>query len=93
MSKWFYTCLCLCERIDVRTYVCMSVTCYPDPTQDQMLICDRCDRGVRMYCNVPVLHAVPEGDYSCPLCAQNIQPKKSKQGGGDVLNDSDDDEY
>ena len=33
-----------------------------------VLICDKCDRGYRMYCVCPVLVSVPEGDWLCSEC-------------------------
>lgn len=35
---------------------------------EQMLLCDTCDRGYHMFCLNPPLAAIPEGDWNCPQC-------------------------
>jgi hypothetical protein len=39
---------------------------------EQMLLCDTCDRGYHMFCLKPPLTAVPEGDWNCPQCTQPV---------------------
>eukprot|EP00042_Codosiga_hollandica_P049279 m.569691 g.569691 ORF g.569691 m.569691 type:complete len:558 (+) comp57842_c0_seq5:598-2271(+) len=41
--------------------------------EDSMLLCDRCDRGVHMYCNKPVLQGVPTGDFVCGFCEGTLK--------------------
>ena len=36
--------------------------------EDQMIICDACDRGFHMDCLVPRLETVPEGEWRCMRC-------------------------
>ncbi|XP_061168116.1 bromodomain adjacent to zinc finger domain protein 1A-like isoform X2 [Saccostrea echinata] len=42
---------------------------------EQMLLCDKCDRGHHMYCLKPRLKHVPKGDWFCPDC----KPKETKR--------------
>ena len=35
---------------------------------DKMLLCDACDEGYHLFCFVPPLRAVPEGQWFCPPC-------------------------
>ena len=36
--------------------------------ENQIILCDRCDRGCHLFCLTPPLDAVPEGEWVCPLC-------------------------
>ncbi len=36
--------------------------------EDQIILCDHCDRGCHLFCLTPPLDAVPEGEWVCPLC-------------------------
>ena len=36
--------------------------------ENQIILCDRCDRGCHLFCLMPPLDAVPEGEWVCPLC-------------------------
>ncbi|XP_022332598.2 bromodomain adjacent to zinc finger domain protein 1A-like [Crassostrea virginica] len=42
---------------------------------EQMLLCDKCDRGHHMYCLKPRLKHIPKGDWFCPDC----KPKETKR--------------
>jgi hypothetical protein len=37
---------------------------------DRMLICDGCDKLCHLYCLIPALKKVPEGDWFCKSCAE-----------------------
>jgi len=37
--------------------------CNSGDREESMIICDKCDQGVHMYCLVPELLAVPQGDW------------------------------
>lgn len=39
--------------------------------EQEMLLCDSCDRGYHMYCLSPILPTVPRGDWFCPKCSQS----------------------
>ncbi|NBK23903.1 MAG: hypothetical protein EOM68_17970 [Spirochaetia bacterium] len=42
--------------------------CRSDADAGAMLICDACGTGWHMYCLVPPLDEVPDGDWVCPRC-------------------------
>lgn len=42
--------------------------CLKGDNDDQMLLCDECDRGFHMYCLRPKATTVPPGNWFCPLC-------------------------
>ncbi|KAL7142035.1 hypothetical protein ABFS83_08G095400 [Erythranthe nasuta] len=45
---------------------------------DELLLCDRCDRGFHMLCVRPIVARVPIGPWFCPACSDNkIRPIKS----------------
>ncbi|XP_077243112.1 TRITHORAX-RELATED PROTEIN 6 [Tasmannia lanceolata] len=44
---------------------------------DQLLLCDKCDRGFHLFCLRPILACVPQGQWFCPSCSN--QKKKLKQ--------------
>eukprot|EP00668_Euglena_longa_P003203 GGOE01003747.1.p1 GENE.GGOE01003747.1~~GGOE01003747.1.p1 ORF type:complete len:327 (-),score=28.01 GGOE01003747.1:415-1395(-) len=37
---------------------------------EELLLCDRCDHGYHMFCLVPALLKVPEGNWYCPRCSK-----------------------
>jgi hypothetical protein len=39
--------------------------------EQEMLLCDTCDRGYHMYCLSPILPTVPLGEWFCPKCSQS----------------------
>ncbi|KAG0571258.1 hypothetical protein KC19_VG001000 [Ceratodon purpureus] len=39
--------------------------------EQEMLLCDSCDRGYHMYCLSPILPTVPPGEWFCPKCAES----------------------
>ena len=42
--------------------------CYGKENDDQIIFCDRCDRGWHIYCLRPALSKLPKGTWFCPLC-------------------------
>ena len=42
------------------------VECEDTGDEDQMMFCDRCDRGYHAYC--VGLRGIPEGNWECPTC-------------------------
>lgn len=53
------------NSVDDECAYCLS----PDD-DDQMLLCDKCDRGFHMFCLRPILVSIPEGDWFCPDCSK-----------------------
>ena len=47
----------------------MCSVCQRPDDEPNMLVCD-CKRGYHIYCLTPALEAVPEGDWSCPVCTK-----------------------
>ena len=49
---------------------------------EQMLLCDSCDRGYHMFCLIPPLKIVPEGDWNCPMCTHPATAVTAPPPGG-----------
>ncbi|MQL96988.1 hypothetical protein Taro_029670 [Colocasia esculenta] len=49
---------------DVRCEECRS-----GEGDEEILLCDRCDRGYHLYCLRPIVVRVPTGPWFCPSCA------------------------
>ncbi|XP_072951665.1 probable Histone-lysine N-methyltransferase ATXR5 [Typha angustifolia] len=49
---------------DVRCEECRS-----GDRDDELLLCDRCDRGYHLYCLRPIAVRVPSGPWFCPSCS------------------------
>ncbi|GFR43615.1 hypothetical protein Agub_g4714, partial [Astrephomene gubernaculifera] len=66
---------------DLSTLVCEL--CSGGHREDQILLCDRCDRGFHLFCLTPPLSAVPEGEWVCPLCrrAREEAAARAEEGG------------
>lgn len=47
----------------------LCCVCNEAGDEDDLILCDSCDRGYHMNCLVPKLDALPEGSYLCPRCA------------------------
>lgn len=47
-------------------YVCWI--CNKGDGEEYMLLCDECDDGYHMFCLMPPLNSIPEGDWCCPKC-------------------------
>ncbi|KAI8926920.1 hypothetical protein BC831DRAFT_454368 [Entophlyctis helioformis] len=51
---------------------------------ENILLCDYCDRGFHKYCLDPPLLSIPEGDWTCHLCANELSSQSQSQTGGKV---------
>lgn len=51
--------------------------CVSGIDEEQLLICDGCDKARHIYCALPQLAAVPEGDWHCEVCLLQAQVKQS----------------
>ncbi|KAK1441287.1 hypothetical protein QVD17_07133 [Tagetes erecta] len=60
----------------------MCVECGSGDRDEQLLLCDKCDRGYHMVCVKPIVVRVPMGHWYCPNCAdyrprvQSMQRKR-----------------
>ena len=43
----------------------------------ELLLCDDCPRAWHLHCSVPVLDAVPEGDWRCAVCRGELGEVRS----------------
>ncbi|KAG2603490.1 probable Histone-lysine N-methyltransferase ATXR5 [Panicum virgatum] len=51
-------------------------TCGSGDRDDELLLCDRCDRGRHTFCLRPIAAKVPIGPWFCPDCAPPAKPVK-----------------
>ena len=54
------------KNLHIRAETCEF--CFGGDHDDKMLLCDRCNRGYHMFCLVPPLLHVPQGEWLCPVC-------------------------
>lgn len=61
-------------------------SCDSGERADELLLCDRCDRGYHMLCLRPMVTRIPIGPWSCPACSddnnrliKSIQEKKNRK--------------
>ena len=57
---------------------------------ENMLLCDKCDRGHHIYCLRPPLKSIPEGEWFCPECKpKDVEktPRKIRQSFSANVND------
>ncbi|XP_042378180.1 histone-lysine N-methyltransferase ATXR6-like [Zingiber officinale] len=50
--------------------------CHSGDNDDELLLCDKCDRGFHTFCLRPILACVPKGLWFCPLCSADRKPKQ-----------------
>ncbi|RRT71968.1 hypothetical protein B296_00012145 [Ensete ventricosum] len=50
--------------------------CGSGESDDELLLCDRCDRGFHLFCLRPILACVPKGLWFCPSCSADKRPKR-----------------
>ena len=52
--------------------------CGSGDRDEEMLLCDGCDRGRHIFCLRPIAARVPTGPWFCPACAPPAKPLKSE---------------
>ncbi|CAK9143978.1 unnamed protein product [Ilex paraguariensis] len=45
--------------------------CHSDDHDDELLLCDKCDKGFHMLCLRPIVVRVPIGPWYCPTCSDH----------------------
>ncbi|XP_042481958.1 histone-lysine N-methyltransferase ATXR6 [Macadamia integrifolia] len=50
--------------------------CRSGDAAEELLLCDKCDRGFHLFCLRPILVSVPKGLWFCPPCSNQKKPKK-----------------
>ncbi|KAF8379752.1 hypothetical protein HHK36_029201 [Tetracentron sinense] len=50
--------------------------CRSGEADDELLLCDKCDRGFHLFCLRPILVSVPKGSWFCPSCSTHKKLKK-----------------
>jgi len=54
------------ENDEVSAMVCEA--CRGGHYEDQIILCDKCDKGWHMFCLKPKMKKIPKGDWICPAC-------------------------
>uniref|UniRef100_A0A670HYT6 Bromodomain adjacent to zinc finger domain 2A n=1 Tax=Podarcis muralis TaxID=64176 RepID=A0A670HYT6_PODMU len=57
------------EKSVVRT----CLVCRKGDDDENLLLCDSCDRGCHLYCHRPKMTEVPAGDWFCSLCIAQVE--------------------
>ncbi|CAD7698303.1 unnamed protein product [Ostreobium quekettii] len=55
-------------RVPDNIHTLLCELCEGGHHENQIVLCDECDRGYHLFCMVPPLERVPEGDWFCPKC-------------------------
>ncbi|XP_044728852.1 bromodomain adjacent to zinc finger domain protein 1A isoform X2 [Chrysoperla carnea] len=63
-----YSTLESCVALNKSALNACCVTCRKRTNDDQLLLCDGCNRGQHLYCIEPKLTSVPTGDWFCDRC-------------------------
>ncbi|XP_054154531.1 bromodomain adjacent to zinc finger domain protein 1A-like [Oppia nitens] len=53
--------------------------CRRKQDDENMLLCDRCNRGHHIYCLQPPLETIPVGEWLCPDCSPKFRPQSPKK--------------
>lgn len=44
--------------------------------ENEILLCDECDKGYHLDCLRPIMPRVPFGPWYCPSCSDHIRPRR-----------------
>ncbi|KAK4846723.1 hypothetical protein QYF36_021284 [Acer negundo] len=63
--------------------------CQSGDLPEDLILCDKCDKGYHLFCLRPLLVSVPKGSWFCPSCSKHKIPKyhlrKRKRASGLVM--------
>ncbi|KAK1571684.1 hypothetical protein Q3G72_021303 [Acer saccharum] len=65
-----------CLYVDDNEYddVCCE-KCQSGDLPEDLILCDKCDKGYHLFCLRPLLVSVPKGSWFCPSCSKHKIPK------------------
>lgn len=55
-------------RVPKNIDVLVCELCQGGHHEDQIILCDGCDKGFHMFCLNPPLDTIPAGEWLCPMC-------------------------
>lgn len=55
-------------RVPKNIDVLVCELCQGGHHEDQIILCDGCDKGFHMFCLSPPMEVVPPGEWLCPMC-------------------------
>ncbi|XP_068662770.1 probable Histone-lysine N-methyltransferase ATXR5 isoform X2 [Aristolochia californica] len=58
-----------CELADEDLVDVCCVECGSGDGEEEMLLCDKCDKGFHIYCLRPIVVRIPAGSWFCPRCS------------------------
>ncbi|XP_022741490.1 probable Histone-lysine N-methyltransferase ATXR5 isoform X2 [Durio zibethinus] len=65
------------ERTDYSNIICEQ--CGSGERSDELLLCDKCDKGFHMKCLRPIVARVPIGSWLCPKCSGHRRVRSFSQ--------------
>ncbi|KAI8086120.1 regulator of chromosome condensation 1/beta-lactamase-inhibitor protein II [Halteromyces radiatus] len=55
------------------------VKCHKEDNEEQLLLCDKCDKPMHSYCANPPLKEIPDGEWYCDTCHPPLSESKSRK--------------
>ncbi|KAG9452679.1 hypothetical protein H6P81_005583 [Aristolochia fimbriata] len=64
------------SRVDDNVDGISCEECGSGDREDELILCDKCDKGYHLFCLRPILACVPKGDWFCPSCSNAKRLKR-----------------